>query len=89
MAASAATQEAICEPICSYETWEWGADEPMVLDEDNESCIALFSGPADYNRSKHTDIRYHLINEKLAKKEIVMRHAAITIQIADMLIKGS
>ena len=87
MAACAATQEAMWLRILLRDLGV-GADEPMVLNEDNESCIAFSKGPADHRRSKHIDIRYHFVNEKIAEKEIIMKHVGAAIQIADMLTKS-
>jgi hypothetical protein len=87
MAACAATQEAMWLRMLLRDLGV-GADEPMVLNEDNESCIAFSKGPADHRRSKHIDIRYHFVNEKIAEKEIVMKHVGTAIQIADMLTKS-
>jgi hypothetical protein len=87
MAACAATQEAMWLRMLLRDLGV-GADEPMVLNEDNESCIAFSKGPADHRRSKHIDIRYHFVNEKIAEKEIVMKHIGTAIQIADMLTKS-
>ena len=65
-----------------------GADENMVLNEDNQSCIAFAKSHGDHRRSKRIDVRYHFVNEMIAEKQIVMNHVAREFQIAEMLTKA-
>ena len=67
MAAVAATQEAMWLRMLLHEIG-MGADEPMVLNEDNQSCILLAKNRGDHRRSKHIDVRYHFVIEKIAEK---------------------
>ena len=48
---------------------------PVVLHQDNMSCMALIKrgGPAS-ERSRHIDIRYFWVKEKVDGKDAVVRH---------------
>jgi len=87
MAACAATQEAMWLRMLLHDLG-MGADEPMALNEDNQSYIAFAKSHGDHRRSKHIDVRYHFVNEKIAEKQIVMKHVATEFQLADMLTKA-
>ena len=87
MAACAAVQEAIHLRLLmrglGFE--QKGA---TVIFEDNQGCIALSDNPVFHKRSKHIDIRYHFIRERVANKEITLKYVATEHQLADMLTKG-
>ena len=87
MAACTATQETMW-PHVLLRDLRMEKKELMVLNEDNEPCIAFFKSPTDHRCSKDVDFRYHFVNEKIAEKDVVMKHVGTTIQIADMLIKS-
>ena len=71
MAACAATQEAMWLRML-LRVLGVGADEPMVLNEDNQSSILFAKSQGARRRSK----------------QIVMKHVATEFQIADMLTKA-
>lgn len=86
MAACAATKEAIWlrqllsdidEPISG----------PTTLYIDNQSAIKLIHNPEFHKRTKHIDIRYHFIREKLKKGEIETQYKSSEQQLADFLMK--
>lgn len=39
-------------------------------------------------RTKHVEVHYHSVKEKVLKEEIDLKHVNIEEQIADMLTKG-
>ena len=49
-------------------------DEPTVIFEDNQGCIAMTIKPGQHQRTKHIDIRHHFIKELMEKKEIVLKY---------------
>ena len=58
-----------------------------IIYEDNQSCIALAKNPIHHARSKHIDIQYHFIREKVELGEIELKYMATEDMIADALTK--
>ena len=87
MAATQATKEAI---------WlrrllkDLGHEEegPTVLMEDNQGCIALSKNPIHHSRTKHIDIQWHFIREKVETGEVVLKYIPIDEQVVDLLTKA-
>jgi hypothetical protein len=40
-------------------------DESTVIMEDNQACIAMSNNPITHKRTKHIDVRFHLVREKV------------------------
>ncbi len=57
---------------------------PVTLNADNRGAIALASNPTSYTRSKHIDVRYHFVREKVAEGLINL----VYIPTADMIADG-
>lgn len=55
---------------------------------DNLSAIALASNPIFHARTKHVEIDYHFIREKVLAKQIVVQHVGTSDQIADVFTKS-
>ncbi|EWM20261.1 transposable element [Nannochloropsis gaditana] len=45
-------------------------DEPTMIMEDNQACIAMGNNPITHKRTKHIDVRYHFVREKVESKEV-------------------
>ncbi|XP_028118057.1 uncharacterized protein LOC114315643 [Camellia sinensis] len=54
---------------------------------DNLSAIALAHNPVFHARTKHIEVDYHFVREKVAAKKLAICHIASTDQIADILTK--
>ena len=69
---------------------EVGADLELPIKVDMDNQGALFMGKHDVNnkRSRHIDIRYHLIRDWIQKQLISLRYLATDFNIADLLTKG-
>jgi hypothetical protein len=86
IAASQATQEAVwlrglldslsVEPV-----------GPTRLFEDNQGCIAMTRNPVGHKRTKHVDIRYHFIREKVEQGQIILQYCPTAEMIADIFTK--
>jgi hypothetical protein len=63
-------------------------ETPVVLHEDNQGCIALANNPSQHGRSKHIDIKYFFIREKIAEKSFVLKYCDTEHMIADVLTKA-
>jgi hypothetical protein len=87
MAACAAVQEAI-HLRQLLEDLGYKQDQATVIFEDNQGCITLSENPVFHKRTKHIDIRYHFIRERVASGEIELRYVATEHQLADLLTKA-
>jgi len=87
MAACAASQEAI---------WlgrllrEFGClfSKPIILLEDNQSCIYLSKNPGDFAKSKHIDTRYHFVREQVEEGTIILKKIDTKENLADVFTKA-
>ncbi|MEY4030953.1 MAG: hypothetical protein RJA90_2234 [Bacteroidota bacterium] len=62
--------------------------EPVVIKEDNEACIALANNPQSSKRTRHIQVRYHWVREKLEEKFAVLESCRTVDQLADIFTKG-
>ena len=63
-------------------------DVPTHLHIDNQSAIAIARNPEFHDRTKHIDVRYHFLQQKVDSKEILLAYLPTNDQIADALTKG-
>ena len=61
--------------------------KPAIIFEDNTACIALASNPVMHERTKHIDMRYHFVRERIISKEIYVHYLGTDLMIADLLTK--
>ena len=61
---------------------------PTPLLVDNNAAISLSKNPIDHQRSKHIDIRYHYIRERVANKDIATLYCSTDKQLADVMTKA-
>ena len=58
-----------------------------MIKEDNQGTIALSRNPKYHPRTKHIDIKYHFIRDKVAKKELILDYCPTEQMLADLLTK--
>ena len=56
--------------------------------EDNQACIALANIPVFHARTKHIDIKFHFLREKVEEGVIVLKYKPTDEMIADGLTKA-
>ena len=56
--------------------------------EDNDGAIKLADNPICTNRTKHIDVRYHLVREKVYNQTVKILHVESEKQAADGLTKN-
>ena len=62
--------------------------KPTMLYVDNQSAIRLVRKPKFHKRTKHVDIKYHYIREKVENREIEVVFTPTEHQLADMFTKA-
>jgi hypothetical protein len=56
--------------------------------EDNQGCIALARNPVLHKRTKHIEIRYHFIRERIESKQVQLEYVPTQKQLADIMTKA-
>ena len=54
---------------------------------DNQSGICLTENPVFHDQSKHSDIRYHFIQDMVQRGVVRLNHIGTNEQVADILTK--
>jgi hypothetical protein len=63
-------------------------ESATILYEDNMSTIAIINNDCNTQKTKHLDIRYNCLREKVANKELEMKHRPTLDMTSDMLTKA-
>lgn len=87
MALSAGVQEALYLRQL-LEDLGYQQSAATVIHEDNQGCIALADNPIHHKRTKHIDIRYHFVRERIESEEIKVSYVPTEHQLADLLTKA-
>jgi hypothetical protein len=85
-----ATSMASCEAIWLHKLLTGLFDqelEPTVIYCDNQSCIKLSENPVFHDRSKHIEIIYHFIRDRIQKGAVKLQYISTDEQVADILTK--
>ena len=61
---------------------------PTLMYEDNQGAIQLSRNPKFHNRTKHIDVCYHFVRERVASNEIVVTYCPTQDMMADIMTKG-
>ena len=59
----------------------------VILLKNNIKCIKVANNPKDRKRTKHIDLRYHYLREKIINEEIILDWVQSANQLADNLTK--
>lgn len=86
VAASEATKEATWLKLLAAELLPHQKG-PILLNIDNQSAIKLVKNPEMHKRTKHIDIKYHFIRQKLEENTISVAYISTGDQIADIFTK--
>jgi len=63
-------------------------DNPTVLRMDNQSAIAIAKNPQFHNRTKHIEVRYHYLRNKVKEEELKLEYVPTGEQTANALTKA-
>jgi uncharacterized lipoprotein YehR (DUF1307 family) len=61
--------------------------ESTVIYCDNQSCVKLSENPVFHDRSKHIEIKYYYLRDKVQKGEIKLQYISTDEQTTDILTK--
>ena len=61
--------------------------DPIIMFEDNQSCIKLIQDERSCQRTKHIDTKYHFARELYKAKDIDIQYCPTAEMVADMLTK--
>ena len=61
--------------------------EPVIIHCDNTSTMSMAKNHVLHSKTKHISIKYHVLREKVAKKEIRLEYVNTKDQIADIFTK--
>ena len=57
---------------------------PITLLEDNQSCIQYSKNNTDHDKTKHIDIKYHLVREQIQQGNISIAKIPTKKNVADL-----
>lgn len=86
MSACSAVQEAIHLKRL-MKSLGYDQDGPTVIFEDNQGAIKISENPTLHKRSKHIDIKFHFVREKVGTGEVKLVYIETEKQLADILTK--
>ena len=61
--------------------------EHIVIHCDNTSTVNMSKNPMLHSKTKHISIKYHMLREKVAKKEIKLERVSTKEKIEDIFTK--
>ena len=68
---------------------EYQGDKPLTVFEDNVGCIQLSRNPVSHRSSKHIEIRYHFVRERVQDGSLKLVFIPSSENIADVLTKST
>ena len=87
MALSEATQEAVWLKAFMSELGEVMGNDAVTVYEDNQGAIALAKNPESHKRTKHINIRYHFVREKVEDGQVALEYCPTQDMLADIMTK--
>ena len=86
MALSMATQEALYLITILKDLSTVNVNKPIIY-SDSQSALCLLQNPVNHNRSKHIDIKYHFVREKVVKELLVFHYIPTDKNVSDLMTK--
>ena len=70
-----------------WEVYGLQHDGPTVVQEDNKGCLDLAGNPHHHQQTKHIDIQYHFIREKIEEGVLELVQCPTAQQLGDIFTK--
>jgi hypothetical protein len=67
---------------------DFSQPQPTILFSDNQSAIQLAFNPEFHQRTKHVDIKYHMVREQIKRYTFKINYINTADNIADILTKA-
>ncbi|RVW91887.1 Retrovirus-related Pol polyprotein from transposon TNT 1-94 [Vitis vinifera] len=87
-----------CYEACCHAMWMWNfisalgvvdsISRPLKLFCDNSAAVAFSKNTRSISRSKHIDVKFYFVKEKVVKSLIDIEHMSTKSMLADPLTKG-
>ena len=61
---------------------------PHLLWCDNVSALAIATNPVFHARTKHIEVDYHFVREKVLRRDVMLKFISAHDQLADLFTKG-
>ena len=87
IAAFEAAKEAVYLRRLQSELGEIAPTACIPLHEDSQACIKIATNPCLAERTKHFDIKYHWLREKVKAKQVKLTYVNTNEQLADIFTK--
>ena len=88
IAAFEAAKEAIYLRRLMSELGQMKPTDTVTLNEDSQACIKIATNPCLAERTKHFDIKYHWLREKVKSKDVELKYISTHDQLADIFTKS-
>ena len=62
--------------------------QPTVIREDNKACQLFADHAGNFNRTKHIDVRYHFVRERITKGNVRVDYVSTAENVADIFTKA-
>ena len=87
MALSEGCKAAIWAARWIAETGLEASKDPITLLGDNSGSLSLSKNPENHSRTKHIEVQYHFVREKVAEGLVLVNYVSTKDQLADILTK--
>lgn len=86
MAAAMAAKEAVWLRTLTKDLT--GATDAVQMYTDSTSALAMMENAVTSARTKHVDVAYHFVRERVGAKELAVAHVPTDRMVADILTKA-
>ena len=62
-------------------------DALIVINVDNQACIAIEKDPVHHGHAKHFDVHVHFVWHRIELEEIALQYCPTSLMVADILTK--
>ena len=62
--------------------------EPTIIKEDNKACQLFADHPGNHQRTKHIDVRYHFVRERIHRGSVRVDYVPTSDNVADIFTKA-